>query len=61
MTLIEQIAKAATFSQLRALMDEAETGEQFAAIALRETQLENEHGPQVDPMAGVEFPFADNH
>lgn len=27
----------------------------------REVELENEHGPQVDPMAHVEFPFAENH
>lgn len=60
-TLLDRIARAATFSELRALMNQCETAAQFAAIALRETQLENEHGPQVDPMAHVEFPFAENH
>lgn len=60
-TLLDQIARAATFSELRSLMDQCETGEQFAAICAREVELENEHGPQVDPMAHVEFPFAENH
>lgn len=61
MSLLDQIARAATFSELRALMDKCEAGEQFAAICAREAQLEAEHGPQTDPMAHVEFPFAENH
>ena len=39
----------------------AETGEQFAEVCRLEAEWQAIHGPKLDPMRGVEFPFAGNH
>lgn len=39
----------------------AETGDEFAEVCRLEAGWEEIHGPKLDPMRGVEFPFAKNH